>query len=207
MKEIYTEITKKSGMPLMELVKSMNQYEIYNLARYMYWSSSVINQQYDLYFTDDRYKDRTDLFVAIIYSVRKKVTKRFEFKYIEYGELYDDFSKVIQHDRDYPTKWLMGKCLDYIYLSHPYSVMIYRILLTKKHRAEFSKLVAAYLKANNTYYINKVRLTNMYQLFWQLSVPSQDNIGFKHAEAIATYTVVEPKELELGSFFDFMDNL
>ena len=207
MKEIYDKITnKRSGIPLMEIVKDMNRHDIYNLARYMYWSSSIINQQYDLYFTDDRYKERTDLFVGIIYSVRTKVTKRFTFNYIDYTELYDEFSKIIKPDREYKINFLLSKFLDYVHLNHPYSVMMYRLLMTKKNRPHFQKFVVDFLKKNNNYYINRLRLTNMYQLFWQLSCPTPDAVGFQHAMAIATYNIVDKKELELGSFFDFMDD-
>ncbi len=212
MKEIYDLInkTKKerggiiNSFELMGTVKSMNDHEVFNLARYMYWSSSVLNQQYDLYFNDIRYRHRTDLFIAIIYSLSKRVTTRYTFQYADLTPYFEEYTNKFPPHKEFKVETKFRCMLDNIHLGSPLAVVLYR-LLYKRHRKAFKKLVTPYLVGRNTHNIHKVKLNNMYQLFWQLSCPTQDPTGLLHAEAIAVYSCVEKKELVLHSFFDFMD--
>ena len=171
----------------------------------MYWSSNAYNQQYDLYFYDSRYKTRPDLFVAIIYSLRKKVTARYTFQYADLTKEFQRYTEMFPPHKVFEKKILLTKFLDYLALNDPLAIILYRMLMKKENRQFFGVFVVNYLKKNNQYNIGKVKLDKMYQLFWHLSCPLQDATGFKHAEAIATYNLVTLRELELGSFFDFMD--
>ena len=207
MKEVYELIKKHSSLPLMAAVKAMNQHEVYNLARYMYWASSCFNQQLDRYFLDSRYRNSEHIFVAIIFTLKPFVTERFTFNYIDLAPVVERYEKIFPYDSSTDNCGKMVSMLvDSIYAADPLAITIYRMLMTKPYKARFRDFIMYYLHLNNPRGLKQVKLNNMYSLFWHLSLPQQST-AILHAEAIASYNTVTAKEIENHSFFDFMDNL
>lgn len=207
MKEVYDLIKKHSSLPLMAAVKAMNQHEVYNLARYMYWSSSCYNQQIDRYFNDSRYRNIEHIFVTIIFTLKPYVTSRYQFNYIDMATVMSEYEKLFPYDSSTDNfRKMVATMLDNIHIGDPLAVAIYRMLMTKPYKKRFSEFIQYYLAAKNPRGLKQYKLSNMYALFWHLSEPQQC-VEIPHAEAIATYNTAVAKEIENHSFFDFMDKL
>jgi microcystin degradation protein MlrC len=205
--EIYEKITKVSALPLLRVVKGMDARSVYNLAKYMYYSSSIQNEQYDLFFSDSRYKVREDIFIAIIYSVHKKVTDRYQFSYQDKEKLLTAYFKKFPYNSN--SNKIKEKCaflVDCVHSNDPLAMTVLNVLSSNAYRPQFRKFIETYLRSNNPSANKDVNLfANPYKLFWHISCPSQDTVGFQHAKGIASFNTVVKEDLVMNSFFDFMD--